>query len=77
VFRVRFRDVPLLPGHYRLRAHAMDPEGLRLFDTHEVPFIVAGTTRELGHVRLPRVWQPAAGDAVPDAVRCRADTAGH
>ncbi len=77
VFRVRFQDLPLLPGHYRLRAHAMDPEGLRLFDTHEVPFVVAGTTRELGHVRLPRAWQPAAGDAAPDAVRCRVDTAGH
>ncbi len=61
-FRVLFHDLPLLPGHYRLRAHAMDPEGLRLFDTHELPFVVAGTTRELGHVRLPRTWC-AAEDA--------------
>ena len=56
-YRVLFRDLPLLPGHYRLRAHAMDPEGLRLFDTHEIPFVMAGTTRELGYVRVPRTWR--------------------
>jgi len=55
-FDVAFRDLPLLPGHYRVRAHAMDPEGMRLFDTHEVPFVVAGTTRELGFCRLPHRW---------------------
>ena len=55
-FSVRFADLALLPGHYRLRAHAMDPEGLRLFDTHEIPFVIAGTTRELGYVRLPHAW---------------------
>jgi lipopolysaccharide transport system ATP-binding protein len=52
-FAVRFHALPLLPGHYRVRAHAMDPEGMRLFDHHEVPFVVAGTTRELGYCRLP------------------------
>ncbi len=55
-FAVNFRALPLLPGHYRLRAHAMDPEGMRLFDQHETPFIVAGTTRELGYCRLPHQW---------------------
>jgi lipopolysaccharide transport system ATP-binding protein len=55
-FAVSFRELPLLPGHYRLRAHAMDPEGMRLFDHHDVPFVVAGTTRELGYVRLPHEW---------------------
>jgi lipopolysaccharide transport system ATP-binding protein len=65
LFRVLFHDLPLLPGHYRLRAHAMDPEGLRLYDTHELPFVVAGTTRELGHARMPRVWSSAASDAQP------------
>ena len=55
-FSVRFADLALLPGHYRLRAHAMDPEGLRLFDTHEIPFVIAGATRELGYVRLPHAW---------------------
>jgi lipopolysaccharide transport system ATP-binding protein len=55
-FRVRFHALPLLPGHYRVRAHAMDPEGLRLFDHHEAPFVVRGTTRELGYCRLAHEW---------------------
>ena len=61
-FDVAFRDLPLLPGHYRVRAHAMDPEGMRLFDTHEVPFVVAGTTRELGFCRLPHRWTDRGGE---------------
>ncbi|HVE51605.1 MAG TPA: ABC transporter ATP-binding protein [Casimicrobiaceae bacterium] len=58
-FVVRFRSLPLLPGHYRLRAHAADPEAMRVFDHHEAPFIVAGTTRELGFCRLPHAWADA------------------
>jgi lipopolysaccharide transport system ATP-binding protein len=60
-FAVRFRELPLLPGHYRVRAHAADPEGMRLFDHHEAPFVVAGSTRELGFCRLPHAWSDAAG----------------
>jgi lipopolysaccharide transport system ATP-binding protein len=55
-FRVGFESLPLLPGHYRVRAHALDPEGMRVFDHQELPFVVAGTTRELGYVRLPHRW---------------------
>jgi lipopolysaccharide transport system ATP-binding protein len=55
-FAVTFRDLPLLPGHYLLRTHAMDPEGMRLFDHHEAPFVIAGTTRELGYAHLPHEW---------------------
>jgi lipopolysaccharide transport system ATP-binding protein len=55
-FAISFHDLPLLPGRYRVRAHAMDPEGMRLFDTHEAPLVVAGTTRELGFCRLPHRW---------------------
>jgi lipopolysaccharide transport system ATP-binding protein len=64
-FSVRFGELSLLPGHYRLRAHAMDPEGLRLFDTHEVPFVIAGATRELGYVRLQRAWPRAEAKPAP------------
>jgi hypothetical protein len=42
----------------------MDPEGLRLFDTHEIPFVMAGTTRELGYVRVPRTWR-SDDEAIP------------
>jgi lipopolysaccharide transport system ATP-binding protein len=47
---------PLLPGGYLVRLHAMDPEGMRLFDTVERTFVVVGQTREMGVVRLPHHW---------------------
>jgi lipopolysaccharide transport system ATP-binding protein len=50
----------LLPGSYILRLHAMDPEGLRVFDTVERAFTVRGASRELGCVRLPHRWQQPA-----------------
>lgn len=46
----------LLPGSYVLRLHAMDPEGLRVFDTVERSFTLRGASRELGSVRLPHRW---------------------
>ena len=48
--------VDLLPGKYLVRAHALDPEGVRLFDCVERSFVVTGTTREMGFVRLPHRW---------------------
>jgi lipopolysaccharide transport system ATP-binding protein len=55
-YRVTFANLPLLPGTYSLRAHAMDPEGIRLFDTSEIRFSVSGQSREMGMVRLPHRW---------------------
>jgi len=55
-YRVRFDRVPLLPGSYSVRGHAMDPEGLRIYDTMERHFKVKGESRELGHTRLPHEW---------------------
>ncbi|MBE5316322.1 MAG: ATP-binding cassette domain-containing protein [Xanthomonadales bacterium] len=46
----------LLPGSYVLRLHAMDPEGLRVFDTVERAFTLRGASRELGCLRLPHRW---------------------
>jgi lipopolysaccharide transport system ATP-binding protein len=60
-FEVAFRDLPLLPGHYG-SVRTRDPEGMRLFDTHEVPLVVAGTTRELGFCRLPHRWTDRGGE---------------
>jgi lipopolysaccharide transport system ATP-binding protein len=45
-----------LPGKYLIRAHALDPEGVRLFDNVEQSFIVEGETRELGLVRIAHRW---------------------
>jgi lipopolysaccharide transport system ATP-binding protein len=44
-----------------VRAHALDPEGVRLFDHVERPLLVRGETRELGFVRLAHRW----GDPAP------------
>ena len=46
----------LLPGKYLVRAHALDPEGVRLFDNVERTFVVTGATREMGLVRLAHRW---------------------
>jgi lipopolysaccharide transport system ATP-binding protein len=58
-FALDFDPLPLLPGKYYVRAHALDPEGVRLFDNVEVPLTVTGATRELGLVRIPHRWNAA------------------
>jgi lipopolysaccharide transport system ATP-binding protein len=57
-FVLRFPALALLPGRYHIRAHAMDPEGLRLFDTLEMPLTVKGVTREIGICRMGHEWKP-------------------
>ncbi len=56
-FALTFSDWRLLPGAYKLRAHALDPEGMRVYDTVERDFTVSGDSRELGLVRLPHRWE--------------------
>ncbi len=55
-FGLTLSQLPLLPGKYVVRAHALDPEGVRLFDNVERAFVVAGASREMGFVRLPHRW---------------------
>jgi lipopolysaccharide transport system ATP-binding protein len=55
-FAITFSDWRLLPGQYKLKAHAMDPEGMRVYDTVEREFMVPGTSRALGFVRIPHRW---------------------
>ena len=57
-FTVRIPSLPLLPAKYALRAHALDPEGLRLFDTVKAEFLVSGQTRDYGVCRLEHRWEP-------------------
>jgi lipopolysaccharide transport system ATP-binding protein len=59
-FDLEFGDLALLPGRYLVRAHAMDPEAMRLFDTVERAFTVRGRAREFGLVRLPHRWHTSA-----------------
>ena len=60
-FAIRFAALALLPGKYTMRMHALDPEGLRLFDTLESEFVVTGETRDFGLVKLEHRW--TEGDA--------------
>jgi lipopolysaccharide transport system ATP-binding protein len=60
-YRVEFDTAALLPGSYCLRLHALDPEGVRVFDTLERGFSVRGASRELGLVRIAHRWQSDAG----------------
>lgn len=55
-FALGLPRLALLPGKYFVRAHALDPEGVRLFDNVERPLVVTGETRELGLVRLEHQW---------------------
>jgi len=61
-FCVRLPRLPLLPGKYTIRAHAMDPEGLRLFDTVNTTLRVTGQTRDYSLCRLEHEWLPARPD---------------
>ena len=56
-YELRFVELPLTAGNYRLRAHAMDETGTRLYDTVELEFAVAGE-EDPGLVRLPAEWHP-------------------
>jgi len=63
-FAVFFEALQLLPGKYLLRVHTLDAEGLRLFDTVELQFVVRGETRDYGVVSLPHQWRPGRGAPV-------------
>jgi len=57
-FTLHLKQLPLLPGKYLIRVHAMDPEGMRLFDPMECPLNVSGHTREIGLCRIEHAWLP-------------------
>ncbi len=61
---IEFAGLSLLPGSYQVRAHTMDTEGLRLFDTLERGLTIRGESREFGLVRLAHRWNHSAGDKV-------------
>ena len=55
-YRVRFDALPLLPGSYTIRAHAMDPECARLFDVVTRSFEMVGEDPSFGFCRLEHRW---------------------
>ena len=59
VAEIVFPEVALLPGAYVVKAHPLDPEAIRLFDTLERALTVSGQSREFGLVRLRHEWAAA------------------
>lgn len=55
-FELELPALSLLPGEYTIKAHALDPEGYRLFDEIVCDLTVTGDSRELGVCRLPHRW---------------------
>ena len=70
-FSLTFPALTLLPGKYFIRAHAFDPEGVRLFDNVERPIMVDGETRELGLVRIGHTWHVATPVSTTSSDRTR------
>ena len=60
-FRFRIRGPALIPGKYVIGAHALDPEGLRLFHSEKREVVVTGQTRDYGLVRLDHDWLEGRG----------------
>lgn len=56
-FCLVFPNCPLLPGQFVVKAHAMDPEALRLFDTYEMNLLVQADRISFGSVYLEHQWQ--------------------
>lgn len=66
-FCLSFPKLSLLPGKYTIRAHALDPEGMRLFDTMEKHIRITGKTLDFGVVRLPYEWLEGRADIATKA----------
>ena len=66
-FCLNFPQLSLLPGKYTIRAHALDPEGMRLFDTVEKHIRITGKTLDFGVVRLPHEWLEGRADCAAKA----------
>jgi len=60
VAEVEFPQLMLLPGSYIVKAHPLDSEGVRLFDTLARGLTVRGQSREFGLVRIEHTWRTIA-----------------
>lgn len=68
-FRLWYPQVKLLPGSYVIRAHAMDPEAMRLMDQMEVALEVRGQTRWMGACALAHEWVQGPSNNAPGSER--------
>ena len=65
---IMFSALPLLPGSYLIKAHPLDPEGVRLFDTLERSLTIRGQSREFGLVRVSHSWIAAQTSVPADSI---------
>ena len=65
---IMFSYLPLLPGSYLIKAHPLDPEGVRLFDTLERSLTIRGQSREFGLVRVSHSWIAAQTSVPADSI---------
>lgn len=73
-FGLTYPEIPLLPGTYQVRLHALDPRALAPFDTRVLEFAVRGQSRELGYCRLAHTWhhpKPTADETAAPTRRAR------
>jgi lipopolysaccharide transport system ATP-binding protein len=61
-FGLHIGPLPLLPGRYKVRVHALEAQGLLLTDTYETHITVSGRSRDYGVVRLEHRWLDGGGD---------------
>ena len=55
-YRLQIDLGALLPGHYVMHFHPMDPEAIRLFDPFSRALVIRGASRQYGLLDLPRSW---------------------
>ncbi len=55
-FTIKYNDFKLLPSDYEFKAHAMDPECLRIMDEESIEFRVHSKSTDLGVVILDTQW---------------------
>ena len=55
-FLIKYNNLKLLPADYSIKAHAMDPECLRLIDEVEKPLRIHSHTTDMGVVELESEW---------------------
>lgn len=55
-YTVTYKNIKLLPADYEIKAHAMDPECLRLMDEEIKPLRIHSETTDMGVVELETEW---------------------
>ncbi len=55
-YTVKYKNIKLLPADYDIKAHAMDPECLRLMDEEIKPLRIHSETTDMGVVELESEW---------------------